>query len=291
MNIFEKARLEGALSQGPDCAGLWMCKAQESLVRVMSTNISAAGDRDAQRSLEQVYGLTWADRVDIQAAAILDYRPDFVGLQEIQRGTVNGVDADMHAQLMKRLGEEYTEVDMDAFVPLREKQWTPILYRHAQWELVEMGGATQEQVINSMHRWVWALYRHRETDRLFLHVNLHGPHDGNPQFRAFRPVFFSRVSQQIRELFSRYGDLPVAVTGDFNLCYGDPALAPLLEGLGLTTAYLAASDTSYPESYGDIDHILIPPCRLWASVYRRIDTGLLYMSSDHRPCFADLRLS
>jgi hypothetical protein len=133
MNIFEKARLEGALSQGADCAGLWLCKAEESLVRVMTTNISAAGDRDAQRNLEQVYGLTWADRVDIQAAAILDYRPDFVGLQEIQRGTVNGVDADMHAQLMKRLGEEYTQVDMDAFVPLREKQWTPILYRHAQW--------------------------------------------------------------------------------------------------------------------------------------------------------------
>ena len=284
MNFFEKARQERALHS----AGQGIHKAQECLVRVMTTNISAAGDLDAQRSLEQVHGLTWADRVDIQAAAILDYRPDFVGLQEIQQGTVNGVSADMHAQLMGRLSGEYTLVDMDAFVPDRSKQWTPILYRHDRWELVEMGGATREQILNSMHRWVWALYRERETAGLFLHVNLHGPHDGNPQFRAFQPVFFSLVSQEIQKVFSRFGPLPVAVTGDYNRCYGDPPLAPLVEGAGLTTAYLAAADTGYPQSYGDIDHIMINTELLQARLYRRIDNGLLYMSSDHRPCFADL---
>ena len=89
-------------------------------------------------------------------------------------------------------------------------------------------------------------------------------------------------------LFEKYPNAPVAVTGDYNQKYGDPALLELQKDTALDTAYLVAADTTYPDQYGSIDHIMVNTDVLCADVYRMIDNGLLYMTSDHRPSFADL---
>ena len=275
------------ITEKPDYSSLHIDKANKDQIRVMSTNIVAAGDLASLQYLGEKYGVTYIDRIDLQASMILDYLPDFIGLQEIQEGTVNRVEGYMHTELEKRIGHEYTKVNFDEFVPLKN-QWTPIAYRHTKWDLLEFRVATDEEIMNPMHRWQWAVYRNKISGQIFIHANLHGPHSGSQPFRDFQPVFFSRLNEQIRQLLDKYPNAPVAVTGDYNQKYGDPALCELQRDTTLETAYLVATDTTYPDSYGSIDHIMINTDVVCADLYRMIDNGLLYMTSDHRPSFVDL---
>lgn len=272
----------------PDHSALCMQKANDAQIRVMTTNIVAAGDLDALKYLGEKYGVTYIDRIDIQASMILDYLPDFIGLQEIQEGTVNKVEGHMHTELMNRIGNEYTKINMDEFVPVKKHQWTPSAYRHTKWDLVEYRVATNEEILNVMHRWQWGVYRRKEDGQLFIHMNLHGPHGGNQEFRDFMPVFFSRVNEQVKALLAKYPNAPIAITGDYNQLYDTPSLHELQKDTTLDTAYLVAKDTSYPDSYGVIDHIMINTDVVDADTYRMIADGLIYMTSDHRPCFVDL---
>ena len=272
----------------PNHTALYMKKANEAQVRVMTTNIVAAGDLSALKYLGEKYDITYIDRIDIQSSMILDYLPDVIGLQEIQEGTVNKVEGHMHTELMKRIGKEYTMVNLDEFVPVKKHQWTPIAYRHTKWDLVEFRAATNEEILNVMHRWQWAVYRRKEDGQLLIHMNLHGPHSGNQEFRDFQPVFFRRVNAQVKELLAKYPNTPIAITGDYNQVYDTPSLHELQKDTTLDTAYLVAKDTTYPEHYGIIDHIMITTDLVEADTYRMIEDGLIYMTSDHRPCFVDL---
>ena len=148
--------------------------------------------------------------------------------------------------------------------------------------------ATDEEIMNAMHRWQWGAYRNKESGQIVIHANLHGPHSGSQPFIDFQPVFFSRINEQIRMLMGKYPGAVVAVTGDYNQFYDTPALRELQKDTALDTAYLVAKDTTYPEQYGGIDHIMINTDTVEVDVYRMIDNGLLYMTSDHRPSFADL---
>ncbi len=284
----EDASLPINIVETPDYSSLQMDKAKEDQIRVMSTNIVAAGDLDSLKYLGEKYDVTYIDRVDIQASVILDYLPDFIGLQEIQEGTVNKVEGYMHTELMNRIGNEYTEVNFDEFVPVKKHQWTPIAYRHTKWDLLEYRAATNEEILNVMHRWQWGVYRNKENGQLFIHMNLHGPHGGNQEFRDFQPVFFGRVNEQVKALLAKYPNTPVAITGDYNQLYDTPSLHELQKDTALDTAYLVAKDTTYPDSYGVIDHIMINTDVVDADLYRMIENGLIYMTSDHRPCFVDL---
>ena len=275
------------ITEKPDFSGLYMDKANKSQIRVMTTNIVAAGDLSSLKYLGEKYDVTYVDRIDLQASMILDYLPDFIGLQEIQEGMVNKVEGYMHTELMKRIGCEYTKVDFDEFVPIKN-QWTPIAYRHSAWELLEFRVAADEEIMNAMHRWQWAVYRNKKNGQVFVHANLHGPHSGSQAFRDFQPVFFSRVNEQIRALLERYGNVPVAITGDYNQLYDTPSISELRKDTTLDTAYLVAKDTTYPDKYAGIDHIMVNTDVVNVDVYRMIDNGLIYMTSDHRPSFADL---
>ena len=277
LNIVEK----------PDYSSLHMDKSNEAQIRIMTTNIVAAGDIASLTYLGEKYDVTYVDRIDLQASMILDYLPDFIGLQEIQEGTVNKIEGYMHTELEKRIGHEYTKVNFDEYVPLKN-QWTPIAYRHSKWELLEFRVATDEEIMNAMHRWQWGAYRNKESGQIVIHANLHGPHSGSQPFIDFQPVFFSRINEQIRMLMGKYPGAVVAVTGDYNQFYDTPALRELQKDTALDTAYLVAKDTTYPEQYGGIDHIMINTDTVEVDVYRMIDNGLLYMTSDHRPSFADL---
>lgn len=274
--------------ESPDYSDLYMDKEESGDVRVMTTNIVAAGDLSSLQYLGEKYGVTYVDRIDIQASMILDYLPDFIGLQEIQEGTVNKIEGYMHTELMKRIGHRYTEVDLDPFVPIKINQWTPIVYLHEKWELLECGAATDGEILNAMHRWQWGVYKNKENGGIFIHLNLHGPHSGNQQFRDFQPVFFSLVNGRVRALLDKYGNVPVAICGDYNQHYDTPSIAELRKDTALDTAYLVAKDTTYPEKYAGIDHIMINTDAAEARVYRMIDNGLIYMTSDHRPSFVDL---
>jgi hypothetical protein len=285
--IISGASLPLSIVEKPDYSGLYMDKANEDQIRIMSTNIVAAGDIASLTYLGEKYGVTYIDRIDLQGSMILDYLPDFIGLQEIQEGTVNRIEGYMHTELEKRIGHEYTKVNFDSFVPLKN-QWTPIAYRHSKWDLLEFRVATDEEIMNAMHRWQWGAYRNKKSGQIVIHANLHGPHSGSQPFIDFQPVFFSRLNEQIRLLIEKYPGAAVAVTGDYNQFYDSPALRELQKGTSLDTAYLVAKDTTYPEQYGGIDHIMINTDTVEANVYRMIDNGLIYMTSDHRPVFTDL---
>ena len=272
----------------PDHSALHMQKENDEQIRVMTTNIVAAGDVSALKYLAEKYDVTYVDRIDLQASVILDYLPDFIGLQELQEGTVNKINGLMHTEIAKYISDEYTLVNLDEFVPVKKHQWTPIAYRHTKWELLEFRAARNEEILNVMHRWQWGVYRNKENGQLFIHMNLHGPHSGNEQFRDFQPIFFGRVNEQVKALLEKYPNTPMAITGDYNQLYDTPSMQELKKNTTLDTAYLVAKDTTYPEHYGIIDHIMINTDVQTADTYRMIEDGLIYMTSDHRPCFVDL---
>ena len=84
------------VTETPDYAKELVKKKAGADIRVMTTNIVAAGDTESQKYLGEKYGITWEERVEIQAQMILTFLPDFVGMQEMQEGTTNGVRAQMH---------------------------------------------------------------------------------------------------------------------------------------------------------------------------------------------------
>ena len=283
----EGATLPLNIVETPDYSNLHMDKANDEQIRVMTTNITAAGDLDSLHYLGEAYGVTYIDRVDIQASMILDLLPDFIGFQELQECRVNGVWGFMQTEMIKRIGHEYTMVDCSEYVLSRD-EWTPIFYRHAKWELIEGGAATNAEIKNEMHRWQWGVYRNKENGQLFIHMNLHGP---NSHYLDFIPAFYGKlVKEKMNALLEKYPNTPVAITGDYNQYYNDEPYLWFQQDTTLNTAFIVAKDTTFPDAYGDIDHISINTDVLEADTYRMINNGLIYMTSDHCPCFADLSL-
>jgi endonuclease/exonuclease/phosphatase family metal-dependent hydrolase len=191
----------------------------------MTTNIVAAGDLDAQATFDEGYGITWAERVAIQADMIMTYLPDFIGLQEMQEHPdVNGYEGYMHSVMEENTCTEYSFVIYEDLP--RSEYWTPIMYRSTLWQVEAKGFLPCWD--NAMHRLQWALFSRKDNpDEKYILINLHNPTSNSIDWQW-------KAAQETNELFLRLRDeygVPIFITGDFNITPAAPAYAELVKHL------------------------------------------------------------
>ena len=262
-----------ALVATPDYSANHLEKELDAFVRVMTSNIVAAGDLDGVETFEKGMGISWQDRVGLQGNMIMAYLPDFVGLQEMQQVRVNGIDANMHTELLKTVGSEYSFVPYDGAT---SNYWCPILYRSTVWK-VDAKDRALDHFDNDMHRWQWALFSKIESpSEQYIVLNLHYP-TGNNQID--QQIAGSDVNAVVKELRETYPTVPIFVTGDFNAAEGSQTYNNTVAGTTLENANTAS---------GAIDLVLYTSDRVTLQSKYWVNDTWMQKSSDHRPFFADI---
>ena len=146
---------------------------------------------------------------------MMDYLPDFVGMQEMQEGEANHLYALMQTELLNAVKDEYAFVDFSGLLGGERFNglMTPILYRHTVWQVEEID-ISEALDFGGMHRWQWALFSKidQPEERCVL-LNLHYPVAKNHEEQV---AAAKQVNAQIGILQSLYPDAPIFVTGDFN---------------------------------------------------------------------------
>lgn len=268
------------LVETPTYANAMVRKADASHIRVMTTNIVAAGDLDAQATFDEGYGITWAERVAIQADMIMTYLPDFIGLQEMQEHPdINGYEGYMHSVMEENTCTEYSFVIYDDLP--RSEYWTPIMYRSTLWQVEAKGFLPCWD--NAMHRLQWALFsRIDNPDEKYLLINLHNPTSNRVDWQW-------KAAQETNELFLRLRDeygVPIFITGDFNTSYGSNTYEMIVNRTDLMTSQRIVENSG--TSGASIDHVFVQQSLMNVEAYRVINNGYISKTSDHRPVFADL---
>ncbi len=260
----------------PDYSERMVKKSDENAVRVMSSNIICAGDKSAQTKYD-INGMTWQRRVGIQGTMMMDYLPDFVGMQEMQEGEANHLYALMQTELLKTVESEYAFVDFSGLLGGEKfnEQVTPILYRHTVWQVEEID-ISEALDFGGMHRWQWALFSKvdQPEERCVL-LNLHYPTAKNYEKQVAAAEL---VNIQIELLQTMYPDAPIFVTGDFNASTGTETFDKTINGTSFVTANL---------NEGAIDHVLYDPTDVTNLGWRVINDHYMKKTSDHMPVCAD----
>ena len=266
----------------PDYSARLVEKKDASHIRIMTTNIVAPAD-DGGQAMEDRYGITWKNRMQIQGEAIMLYLPDFIGFQELQQGKVNGLTATGHTELLKTIGDEYEMIYYDGLK--KSEHFTPIAYRKSVWQVEDKGTDTSALSANTMHRWQWALFsKIDDPDTKYIIINLHYPISSMP---AERVQAGQAVNALFKSLKEQYPDIPISITGDFNAEYGSDLFNLTVEGTDLKTGYMATADYG-TAGRATIDHVLIENDDVTVYGYRMINDANVYMSSDHKPVFVDV---
>ena len=269
----------------------------KKVVRIMTSNIVAPGDENGQKDIEEKYGVSWQERMRIQGDMIMTYQPDFVGFQELQEGNTNGVRALAQTEMLKTIGSEYTMIYFDGVV--KQNYYTPIAYRTDKWT-VEEKNVSDALSSNNMHRWQWARFRmiddpattEDESQIQYIIMNLHYPISS---MEDAREAAGKAVHDEYQRLKALYPDIPISITGDFNASFGSDLFNLTIgaDEMGvadtpLKPSYMATADIG--EGTADIDHVLVENDAVTVLNYRRVTTGLIAWTSDHRPVFADVHI-
>ena len=261
-------------------------KTEDTDVRVMSSNIVCAADANGIKDIETPYGITWQERIAIVTREIMLYLPDFVGMQEIQNGTVNGIPADMFSEILANVGSEYAFVVYNQMKDAPGAYWNPILYRKTVWQIEAQDVLYPGDFDNAMHRWQWALFsKIDDPSQKYIVINLHNPtRSGNlpAQLEAA-----DIVNAKILELKELYPDIPIILTGDFNTEKDTETYNRTIANTDIRTSYSVTDDVN---EIAEIDHIMVATDLLNVIAYRKVNGDYMALTSDHRPIFADLSL-
>lgn len=154
----------------------------------------------------------WPHRKDHVAEMIgPKYEADIIGLQEALKGQID--------DLQERL-PDYTWVGVGRSDGHQSGEFSPIFYRTDRFELLatntfwlseepEMPGSTSWDT--AITRVVtWARFLDRETEKEFYHFNTHFDHRGQQAREESARLIIERID-------AIASDLPVVVTGDFNV--------------------------------------------------------------------------
>ena len=295
-------------------------------VRVMSSNIIA--DADANGNVIQwtngdgVGGYDYLNSKDVltqevsttnrlkaMAAMYLQYLPDFIGMQEVQEETNGGNGGrgkqiyNMQTEIRGYISSEYTMVDFSDKVA-KSAHWNPMFYRTSKWTLV--ASDVDVNAIGAMWRWQWALYQSKSNpEEYFIHVNLHGPSGSSEQGWANKKSFYQEVNTVIKQLMASYQNVPIAITGDYNINLQDHAeyFGYLTDGTTLKSGMMITQDTEcgkatcdyryavgggYYGVSGAIDHVMVTSDLVTVQKHRILQNRALNMASDHSSVYVDL---
>jgi len=272
-------------------------KSEDTDVRIMTSNIVCAADANGIKDIQKPYGILWQERIAIVTREIMTYLPDFVGMQEIQNGTVNGIPADMFTEILNNVSSKYAFVTYDGMNP--SAYWNPILYRHTIWQIEAKDVLYPGDFDNAMHRWQWALFsKIDDPTQKYIVLNLHNPtRSGNlPGQLAAADI----VNAKILELKELYPNVPIILTGDFNTEFDTETYQRTVANTDVRCAYTQTDDcndlgdlTGKETPTGEdnvIDHIMVSTDLLNVIACRKVNDDYMRLTSDHRPMFADLSL-
>lgn len=248
----------------------------------------------------------WRHRVEINVATVKRRAPDVIGFQEFQWG---------NRRSYRRMLPEYDEVRGPRYGNVPPFDYNAILFDPKRLEVLDSGGfwlsetpqrhsrSWQTRVARSAN---WALFRSRQTDLTFLHLNTHLDHASGPARLEGARLILGKL---LEITGGRPDEPPVVVTGDFNCRPGSPPYRAFMED-GFVDTYLAAGNEDDRDAntfhnfkgrgYREADRgqkprridwiLLQDPLRLFRPASHEIlrDKQSRTYPSDHYPILADL---
>ncbi len=253
-------------------------RAEKGLVRIMSSNILAVRE-DSETLIPKKY------RAKAMCAHYIAYAPDFIGLQEVQ--------IDTKPIFVEELSDLYTMMDVDTD---GKKNYTPIFYKTAEFELLESKFFPFFE--RGLWHYEWGLFRRKSDSKRIIHMNLHYHYSATDA----RLPEAELVNAELKRLEELYPDAAIFVTGDYNCETFTTEFKAMLDGLDMQTAMLLTDDNDgievgwhHPDTPdyvgpGAIDHVCVTFKKAKVIRHRKLKSELLRFSTDHDPIFIDAEL-
>ena len=240
-------------------------------IRVMTSNTLVIGWDST--------GNDGTDRMEMLADLYNLYMPDFIGLQEHNEPS--------QLLLKPHMNKVYEYVQIPN-ISSGEKMF-PILYRTDLWKVEECGSG--DEYGNIHHPWGFVYVRFSrlsDPSEQILMCNLHYCGDV-ATYPGFRNEVADELNRKIKSMQTRYSNIPVVVTGDYNASRSSDVFDVMLEGLTMETSYLVTEDTNMTPTTHCIDHITVTTDTFEVLRHRWLNYFSTDYSSDHTPYYADLK--
>ena len=258
-------------------------KAEDSYIRVMSSNLLGL---DYEK-----YKIPYQARAELLAECYLRYKPEFIGWQEAEQK--------LCYEVYKHIAHEYQMVEFE----MTENNWCPILYRKDLYNLEK----ADYYRLDSKHYCEWALYSSKSNpEKQFIHMNLH--YNVTESTALEQAVIVNKI---IKTLMTKYPDVPMAITGDYNYTASEAVFKTMMRGIDQKVqsgsqiignddskyyTWHTLGNTTLSETYvsstisqrGPIDHVSITTKLLTAKAYKIIHDPLMCWASDHYPLVLDV---
>ena len=256
------------------------CKIEKSAdeIRVMTSNVLFWNADNAQ--------LPYGQRAALLSDLYLDFKPDFIGLQEAQYGIGD--------EIRDAVASEYTMISQS------KNRQTPILYRHGTWKISEDNGVQIKKVQMFANNWCWEyewvmFERINDSTEKVIVMNLHFHPDVSP-YRDPRADDIDAFNAEVRRLEGLYPNVPMFVTGDYNTTVNhvrgdldDGWTEDIIVGTKLQCGALLTEDNNDPNGKA-IDHICTNGDLVDVVRHRSVSYKAMEKSSDHIPYFIDVKL-
>jgi len=276
-----------------------MLSVQAQLITVGSYNIRYNNNDD------RALGNGWEKRCPRICAQVLWEHPDIFGAQEVLHGQLLDLKAGLSGYDCIGVGRDDGK---------KKGEYAAIFYDTQRLALVSQGHFWLNQTPDKpalgwdaacVRICTWGRFRHLQTGREFLFLNLHMDHVG-VQARSES----ARLVMQRIDSMTVGGQMPAVLTGDFNVGQTDPLYTLFTESGMLKDCYTAAHirfaengtynafDSGGYTSHR-IDHIFVTPATSVEAYAIRTDcywqpdkNGTMQRSviSDHYPVFARIQL-
>ena len=253
-------------------------------VRVMSSNVLFG-------KWEKVpEGLTAEERATILTEYYLRYKPDLLGLQEM--------DPSIYDLIVERLKDEYAVPETEIKGPCI---FTPTLYRKADWEPLKTGFHRFRR--GWCWQYHWCLYQSKkDPDTRVIHIKFHYPPSEMPYVES-RCEAVVELNTEIRRLIAEYPQTPIFLSGDYNVSVGMAEYyGTFARDVKMQSGMLLTDDNDGYEvgwhpvgelptfSAKAIDHISVTEETVRVKRHRKIRDDLILFGSDHYPIFLDVEL-
>ena len=260
-------------------------RAPETDIRVMSSNI--------------LFDKTLSDRLPLIIEYYRDCAADLIGMQEVNK---------VGTGIFEAISDLYTPIALRH--PEDKHCFTPILYRHDRFDLVESGSELYNMRGTDTKSMAWGVFKDKTTGKKIALINSHGslilkaynlqatdPVEGE-QWRVDNVRQMLAKKDELRE---KYGAaLPVFITGDFNSNANKDSIIAMKKSLS-DSAEIAASATaginSFHRSPGrpcdegiPIDFIFVTDDAIEVLTHNIPHDETALAISDHCPVVVDAKL-
>lgn len=267
-------------------AVLFGCQKTDSSIRLMSYNIRFDNPADSLNA--------WTYRKVPLASMIRFYDVDIIAVQEALRHQLHDILDNLPGFSFVGLGRD----DGDTL-----GEYSAIIYRSSRFRLLSSKTFwLSETPDKPSYGWdaackrvcTWAIFKDRLTNKTFTLYNTHFDHVGKVSRRNSAQLLLSQM-----RTFTK--NLPVIVTGDFNMTPTDSTIAVLTSVLAdsyylPSTGHYGPVGTwngfDYNSSLSDrIDYCFVDSCRVEIIKHAHLDDAYQQrFPSDHLPVFVVLRI-